>query len=231
MSISSSVQPDYPVASLLTTKGDIVTHNGTTLSRVAAGTNGYALNADSTATNGVSWAIAPAGGTSAYVPIASSVITANVATVSIENIPNSYKAIGIIAVSKDTASGQRDIMIRFNSATTGYSYVERAYTGGGSGYNFQASSGSKVIAEGCSGKGSGIVGQLHMMIQQYATTNYKYGMYLGGGADGTTRWVLEFGNFAFTGASEISSIQFCIDFASSVAYIESGSSFYVYGLK
>ncbi len=231
MSISSSVQPDYPVASLLTTKGDILTHNGTTLARVSVGTDGYALTANSAQISGTSWSVAPSGGTSAYVPIASSVITANVSTVSIENIPNSYKAIGIIAISKDTSSGQRDIMIRFNSATTGYSYVERATTGGGSGYNFQASSGTKIIAEGCGANGSDSVGQLHMMIQQYATTNYKYGLYLGGGAAGTNRWVLEFGNFAFTDASAISSIQFCMDFADTAARIESGSSFYVYGLK
>lgn len=230
MSISSSVQPDYPVASLLTTKGDIVTHNGTTLSRVAAGTNGYALNADSTATNGVSWAIAPAGGTSAYVPIASSVITANVATVSIENIPNSYKAIGIIAVSKDTLSGQRDIMIRFNSATTGYSRVQRGTTGASS-YDFQNASQTFINCEACGANGSNNVGQLHMTIQQYATTTNKYGLFLGGGADSNTIWVLEFGNFAFTGTSAISSIQFCMDFSSAAARIASGSSFYIYGLK
>lgn len=230
MSISSSVQPDYPVASLLTTKGDIVTHNGTTLSRVAAGTNGYALNADSTATNGVSWAIAPSGGTSAYVPIASSVITANVATVSIENIPNSYKAIGIIAVTKDTSTGQRDIMIRFNSSTTGYSRVQRAVSGSTK-YTFQNASQTFINCEGCGGSGSNNVGQLHMTIQQYADTVQKYGLFLGGGAEAGNLWVQEHGHFAFTGTSAISSIQFCMDFADTTARIASGSSFYIYGLK
>lgn len=230
MSISSSVQPDYPVPSLLTTKGDILTHNGTTLSRVAAGTNGYALKADSTATNGASWTIAPSGSTASYVPIANSVLTANAASVSITSIPGSYKAIGIIAISKDTVSGQRDLRIRFNDATTGYSYVSRAFTGG-SGYNFQDSSATSIPIETVGGAGSNNVGQLHMTIQQYADTVRKYGLFLGGGAESGNIWVTLHGHFAFTGASAISSIQFSMDFSSATERIASGSSFYVYGLK
>lgn len=230
MSISSSVNPDYPVPSLLTTKGDILTHNGTTLSRVAAGTNGYALKSDSTATNGASWTVAPSGSTASYVPIANSVLTANAASVSITSIPGSYKAIGIIAISKDTSSGQRDLRIRFNNATTGYSFVSRAFTGA-SGYNFQSNSGTSLLIETVGGNGSNNVGQLHMTIQQYADTVRKYGLFLGGGADSGTLWVSSHGHFAFTEGSAISSIQFSMDFASAAARIESGSSFYIYGLK
>jgi hypothetical protein len=39
-----------------TTKGDVVVHNGTDNIRVAVGTNGQVLTADSTATSGVAWA-------------------------------------------------------------------------------------------------------------------------------------------------------------------------------
>jgi hypothetical protein len=230
MSISSSVQPDYPVPSLLTTKGDIVTHNGTTLSRVPAGTNGYALNSNSSETNGVVWAIAPSGSTAAYVPIANSVLTANAASVSITGIPGSYKAIGIIVISKDTSSGQRDLRIRFNDATAGYSFVSRAFTGT-SGNNFQSNSGTSMNIETVGANGANNVGQLHMTIQQYATTSQKYGLFLGGGAEGDTIWATAHGHFAFTGTSAISSIQFSMDFTSATARIASGSSFYVYGLK
>lgn len=45
-----------------TTKGDIISHNGTNNVRVAAGTNGYVLTADSTQTAGVRWAPASGGG-------------------------------------------------------------------------------------------------------------------------------------------------------------------------
>jgi hypothetical protein len=46
------------VASTLTTKGDILSTDGSTLNRLAVGTNGQALVADSTATNGLKWAAA-----------------------------------------------------------------------------------------------------------------------------------------------------------------------------
>jgi len=46
------------VASTLTTKGDILATDGSALNRLAVGTNGYVLTADSTATNGLTWAVA-----------------------------------------------------------------------------------------------------------------------------------------------------------------------------
>lgn len=48
----------------LTTKGDLLVHNGTTTTRQAVGTDGFALLSDSTQTNGVRWAAitATAGG-------------------------------------------------------------------------------------------------------------------------------------------------------------------------
>jgi hypothetical protein len=50
------------VASTLTTKGDILATDGSALNRLAVGTNDYALLADSSATNGVSWKQVPAAG-------------------------------------------------------------------------------------------------------------------------------------------------------------------------
>jgi len=49
----------FDALSPLTTKGDLVVNNGTNDVRLAAGTNGYLLTADSTVTEGVKWAAAP----------------------------------------------------------------------------------------------------------------------------------------------------------------------------
>jgi len=47
------------VGSRWTTKGDLVTFDGTDVARQAAGTNGHVLTADSTVTNGIKWAVSP----------------------------------------------------------------------------------------------------------------------------------------------------------------------------
>jgi hypothetical protein len=46
------------IASTLTTKGDVLATDGSVLNRLAVGTNGFVLTADSTATNGLTWAVA-----------------------------------------------------------------------------------------------------------------------------------------------------------------------------
>jgi len=45
------------MASTMTTKGDLLVTTGSAFNRLAVGTNGYVLTADSTATNGVAWAV------------------------------------------------------------------------------------------------------------------------------------------------------------------------------
>ena len=47
------------LAAKLTTKGDLLATDGSVLNRLAVGTNTYVLTADSTATNGVAWAVIP----------------------------------------------------------------------------------------------------------------------------------------------------------------------------
>ena len=46
------------IVSTLTTKGDLLSTDGSALNRLGVGTNGFVLTADSTATNGLTWAVA-----------------------------------------------------------------------------------------------------------------------------------------------------------------------------
>lgn len=50
------------IASVMTTKGDVITTDGTDINRLAVGTNAHVLQADSTATNGIKWATVTADG-------------------------------------------------------------------------------------------------------------------------------------------------------------------------
>lgn len=62
---SGATAPEWAAAaeaSPLTTKGDIYVHTGSANARLAAGTNGYYLKADSTAATGLVWAAVSAGG-------------------------------------------------------------------------------------------------------------------------------------------------------------------------
>ena len=56
------------IVSTLTTKGDILSTDGSALNRLAVGSNGTVLAADSTATNGVAWS-------AAYATLASPALT------------------------------------------------------------------------------------------------------------------------------------------------------------
>jgi hypothetical protein len=46
------------IVSKLTTKGDLLVTSGSALNRLGVGTNGFVLTADSSATNGLTWAVA-----------------------------------------------------------------------------------------------------------------------------------------------------------------------------
>jgi hypothetical protein len=50
------------VASVMTTKGDIITTDGSNINRLGVGTNAHVLQADSSATNGVKWGTVTATG-------------------------------------------------------------------------------------------------------------------------------------------------------------------------
>lgn len=62
---SGATAPEWAAAaeaSPLTTKGDIYVHTGSANARLAAGTNGYYLKADSSTSTGLVWAAVTAGG-------------------------------------------------------------------------------------------------------------------------------------------------------------------------
>ena len=66
------------VASALTTKGDILATDGSSLNRLAVGTNDYSLVADSAATNGIAWKQIPAAGLASDSVTTAKILNSNV---------------------------------------------------------------------------------------------------------------------------------------------------------
>ena len=217
-------------SSVLTAKGDILGHNGTSSVRIPVGSNGLALTSNSGQTSGALWTTAPAGGTAYYKPISLTTISANTTTVTISSIPSGYKSIGVIALATNTAA-ERDIHIQFNSSTTSYAYTS-AYSywnGGISQTQSQGSTDSKIqIDMGVSQDSQGITGMIHIIIPEYdSTTNNKYVLFKSGGGQGTVTGATWNGWGYWSGTDAITSISFFCPSGTFAA----NSRFYVYGLS
>jgi hypothetical protein len=101
------------VATAYDAKGDLVVGTGAdTFARLAVGTNGHTLVADSAETTGLKWQAAAAGG--AYTSIASGSLSSN--AVNITSISGSYT--DLYLVIKDLAlNADGDLSFRFNNDT------------------------------------------------------------------------------------------------------------------
>jgi hypothetical protein len=128
MSISSS---GFTSTTPLTSKGDILSHDGTSTVRIPVGSNGQVVIARSTATIGSAWETAATQPTGEYLLIGSSYITANTATVSFTSLDASYKVFILTGVARSSDTDSR-IAVKYNgSGARSLSYT--AYNDGGGG--------------------------------------------------------------------------------------------------
>lgn len=98
----------------LTTKGDLYGFS-TVPARVAVGTNGQVLTADSTATNGVAWATASAGASGWALLNTGGTALTGAATITVSSI--SAKELLILIDAASSASASSVITLTFNSDT------------------------------------------------------------------------------------------------------------------
>jgi len=115
----------------LTTKGDILVHNGTTSARLATGTNGYAFHSAPGQSIKVEWASATTQGSSTHERIATSTLTATSTSVVFSSIPDAYAQFTLIVSARNTAA-VRAISVSLNTDATTANAEYYAYESGGS---------------------------------------------------------------------------------------------------
>jgi hypothetical protein len=86
------------VTNTLTTKGDILTRSSTAATRLGVGTDGYMLYADSTQTQGIKWAAAPAAGSMTLL----STTNLSGTSTTVSSISQSYKNLQIVIQNATT---------------------------------------------------------------------------------------------------------------------------------
>jgi hypothetical protein len=109
----------------LTTKGDILTSNGTSVSRFPVGTDGQSLLYSSSASSGLSWG--NVGETQYYVHISSQSVSASasIASVTFSSIPSTYQHLQVRVYGNATGGL---MFVRMNSDTTAANYYSNNWT-------------------------------------------------------------------------------------------------------
>ena len=113
----------------LTTKGDILIHNGTSSTRLAVGTDGQAVHS-STGSIKIAWSSASTQGSPNWKLISSTTLTASASSVVFSNTPSAQGT--LIVVSARNTSTIRAIAVTFNTNYTGRYNSVYAYWSAGS---------------------------------------------------------------------------------------------------
>lgn len=167
---SAWVNIDSGSTSPLTTKGDLYTYS-TADARLAVGTNGQVLTADSTTATGLKWASAASGD---WVQLAQTVVSTAVANVDFTSISSSYRNLHIVYQARSSASPTNNgtLMARFNSDSgNNYDYASSGNTFAGVSEAF----GTSYLMIGriaANGAGSGNTGSGFITIPNYVGTTY-----------------------------------------------------------
>lgn len=96
------------------TKGDILSSNGSSRSRIAVGTNGQILVARSSAASGIQHETISTS-TPVFELIASSALTTSSASVIFSSIATTYKWLKIVGTTTSSSTGGSEPLIRINS--------------------------------------------------------------------------------------------------------------------
>ena len=242
MSIGNSSNILTPGQTTLTTKGDILSHNGTTNIRVAAGSNGFAITANSASVGGTYYTTAPSTPVVGFEAISYTTNTASVSSVEFTNISGNYRVLHFVVISSHTATTEsttETMYIRLNSSSASvYKSWATVQIAAASTKNFGATTQTQIdaisgVSRSSYTNGRGLV---HGWIPQYSNTAaQKCGYVMSIMPKGTTYTTsganLYEGIFEFASTSAITAISFFSGTPATGLTFSSGCKFYIYGVK
>jgi len=194
-------------------KGDLIAASAAdTPARVAVGTNGQVLTADSTASTGLAWTTLSTG---AYTSIASGTLT--IAALNITSIPSTYKSL-VLELNNITKATAFDVNLQFNGDTaSNYGFVNSRVVNGTSSTTGSSST-TAMVLDGAGYKGLTSYNQIVIRIDGYTNTNtWKICQFYGSGIDSVNSALEVFsGAGSHKSLSAVSSIQ--TDSAISASY-------------
>lgn len=220
--------------SLVDAKGDLIVASAAdTVGRLAVGTNGYVLTADSAETSGVKWAAASSGGITLIATATPSAAT----SVSFTSIPTTYRHLVVRwqEVTQSTTTGY--LGVRFNNDSTASRYFNKGFSYGASGLVQYSDAGSNAAwfasntqaAVGYTDTTNDrLKGFGEFIIYDYATTGVKRTAHLS--AVWTTNSNDSAGIDAWTSYQETGTAITRIDFVRNSTQTITGN-FYLYGVS
>lgn len=216
--------------SLVDAKGDLIVASAAdTVGRLAVGTNGHVLTADSAEASGVKWAAASSGGLTLIATATPSAAT----TVSFTSIPGTYKHLMIVwqDVYQSSATSSDGWGVRLNNDTTAglHTYFNRNIGGAtiadrGSSTLFTSNSAElRMIIPKTTSSSTTYDAQARgvFMVYRYSESSAKFCEWHGSGDD-----VIVIGNGRFGGTSAITQIDFVRASTQTIT-----GNFYLYGVS
>ena len=200
---SGTVTITNSMATAIDAKGDLIAGTAAdTFDRLAVGTNGQTLVADSSTATGLNWAAASSG---AVTQISQTVLGSAQTAITFSSIPATYTNLRISFFTRGTAGTNASILMRFNN-DSGSNYDRQSISGvSTSAYGSEGFAQTSIFGGTMGANGSGTQGGGTIFIPGYAVTafdkiavNSTYGKW--GTSAGSQAYTAQCGSYRSTSA-------------------------------